>query len=432
MGEGLISSAVGVAIVAVACYIYCFVGNKQHLSRRLKLGGVVLAIYLFSAFVSSFSFSETNFFVVFDCTHYIADYKNVTSISSNELMDTALKSYIDFGDNNALYNIILHCISYVANSYFDGVNSFYYSLLSVLFGVLSSITLYRILSKSFNEKDAFKYTLLFSLLSLYHFYSVVIIRDICITTFYVLSFEVIQSRFSIRGLLLLVLYMLLAWGFRLYSGLFISLFILYYVYIPISQSKLKYVLIPIFGFILAYVIISSMFIIDQTLDEINGFMEYTQDKVDTSGGMSAKLQKLPPGIKQIALVFFTQILPLPPYSYFLEANTLSQYYMALLVFIYGVFWFIVVYTFFYVMAMKKYFMILEMKDNLILLIVLAFIIANTAHPDIRRMMPVYPIIFYYYLKMKVSFNGSDWFILTQKKIVALYCCIILLFNIVKG
>lgn len=431
MGQGFFSSLFGTFLVLLICYLYCYIGDRNLLKSRLRLWRIVSLVYLMSALIVSFSFSDSDFFVVSDSANYIAKFGKVLFVSSKNTMDTISMTYLDFGDNNGLFNSIINYMSYIANRNFDGVNSYYFALLSVMFGVLSTITLFRILSQYYFVKDATKFTLLFAFLSLYHFYSVVIIRDICITTFYLLSFEVVLKNFSVRGLLLLVLYMLLAWGFRLYSGLFISLFILYYVYLPLSQSKFKYILIPVFGLILAYFVFSSMYIIDQTMEELENYSEFTQEGAEKSGGLVGKLLSLPPVIKQIVLVFYSQITPLPPYLLLFEVKTPSHLYMAIMVIVYEIFWFLVSYTLFYMLLLKKYYKQLRVQDLLLLLVVLVFIIANTSHPDIRRMMPVYPIIYFYYLKIKSTPSGKDWFILTQKKLIAVYCCLLVVYNIIK-
>ncbi len=428
MGTGLFSSFVGVGCVLIISLLYALLfGKKSEVRWRTRIWGVVSFVYLLSALIVSHCFNTVNYFMMSDPCNYIANAASSSSFDF-DVAGTLIKCYIQLGDNNGLYNLMISSVGAFYNTSCDGVNSFNLSLISVVFGIMSAVTLFRVLAVYFPEKKAYKYTLTFSLLSLFHFYSVVIVRDICVAFFYLLCFEVVQKRFSIKGLLLLVLYMLLAWGVRLYSGLFAVAFILYYVYSVISNRKIKYIVIPLFAGILIYALFSISFVVEQSIAEINLANE---DTLDRGGGLVMKLLTLPPVIKQVAMLFFTQIAPFPPTGFLFTASRIPEVYMSLMVIIYEFWWYLIAYTVFYVLLVKGFVKRIDFTDLLLLGIAVALIIATSSHPDIRRMMPVYPIIYYEYLKLRSTTFSPHWYRITRNNLTYVYIGLLLVYMVLK-
>ena len=428
MGTGFYSSIVGIIIVLSISFLYgFFIGTRKERKWRLKIWLTVSVVYLISAWVVSQSFDTVHYFMMTDPCNYISNAANSTSLHY-DMEELFINSYLNLADDNGLYNIMISYWGAVCNVIFDGVNSFSLSLLSVVFGILSAITLFRVLSSYFSVDKAFKYTLVFALLSQFHLYSLVILRDICICFFYLLCFEVVQKKFSVKGLILLLVCMILSWGIRLYSGLFVIAFILYYIYKAISHTKIKYIIIPVFVVLVGYFVISSMFVVEQTVEEINTMNEGT---IDRGGGMVMRLMSLPPVIKQIAMLFFTQIAPFPPTGPLFEASNISELYMSILVITYEFWWFLIAYTMFYVMLGKGYIMKIDFNDVLLLLISVALIIAASSHPDVRRMMPVYPIIYYEYLKFRSNSFNTKWFKTTRKNLSLIYVVLLMVYLVLK-
>lgn len=59
------------------------------------------------------------------------------------------------------------------------------------------------------------------------------------------------------------------------------------------------------------------------------------------------------------------------------------------------------------MLFKGFWGKMNFSEKLLLLVVLVFLMANTAHADVRRMMPVFPILYICFIKMKEE-SGSNW------------------------
>lgn len=428
MGTGLYSSVIGLFFLIIISFLYSsLIGGREAKKLRLKVWFIVTVVYSISALIVSQSFDVNNFFMLSDPCRYLANAAGSQTLQYS-IEELFVNSYLNLADDNGLYNLLIAYWGAFCNLKLDGTTSFAITQISVLFGILSAVTLFRILSNEFPSSKAFKYTIAFSLLSLFHFYSLVIVRDICISLFYLLSFEVVQKKFSIKGLVLLIIYMLLAWGFRLYSGLFMIAFIAYYIYKTIAKTKAKYIIIPFFIFIVGYFVISSMFVVEQSVEEIKLANEETLDR---GGGLVMKLLTLPPVIKQIVMLFFTQIAPFPPTSSLMEASSVSQLYMSILVIIYEIWWFLIAYTMFYVLLGKRYITKIEFNDAILLLIAVTLIIATSSHPDIRRMMPVYPIIYYEYLKLKSTTFSPAWYRKTRKNLAIIYVGLLLVYTVLK-
>lgn len=410
--------------------LYSVFGDSKTRKWRLRVCAVVALCYICSAFIVSFSFEDGRFFLLNDPARYI-ERTIYETMSFRSAMQYLSDCYFDFADNNALYNVFLSYIGKIYKTRFDEVTPFALALTSVFFGILCSVTLFRILSNYYTPQAAFKYTLAFSLLSLFHFYSVVVLRDIIIAFFYLLCFEIVQKPFTTKRLIWLILLMLLAWGVRLYSGLFISLFIMYYLYISSAKTKASFLLIPMLLVAIGFIALSSMTVIEQSVAEIELYQEFTDERAGAVGGLITRLLALPPIIREISLTFFSQITPFPPYLSFRFVETFSNFYMSSMVLVYEVWWYSISFMLMYMLFVDGQLGRLVSKDKLILLIALVFIVANTAHPDIRRMMPVYPILYFYYLNCK-SCMSVKLFRSKRRGLMAIYCVLLVAYYIIKG
>lgn len=431
MNDGFFSSIVGIVFIIVFGFLYCQIGKKSEYRYRLKLFRIVSFIYILSAYIASFSFDGNRFILTTDAKMYIEKTSLITNYSWSDAKYDLENCYLSISDNNGLFNVIREFIGFIFNEYFDGVSSFSLCLLLVFFGILSAITLYRIMTSFFLPNESLKYVLAFSLLSIFHLYSILILRDIVIAFVYLLCIEIIIRRFSLINLFVLFIYMIIAWGLRLYSGLFIVSFILFYIFKAIRNSRAKNFLMIVFCSLCILLIMSSYFLIQQTSEEIEVYVEYTKDGAAESGGLINNLLSLPPVVKEIALVLFSQMSPFPPYTVFYKVNFVTDIYISALVVISEIWWFLVVYSFLYVLILKKKILSISFDSILLLLIVLVYILANTSHPDVRRMMPIYPIIYIMYLLIKNKYTGIINFSKIRTKLISIYCLLLVVYVIIK-
>lgn len=431
MNNGIISSCVGCIIVLSLCYIYAVSGsyNKKWTVRVLLASSTV---YLVGAFIASMSFSTLRFFAVSDCGKYIIMASEMQSFSwSGDVIPVLEESFLQLGDNNALYNLLVRYIGYFCNTYLDGISAFSLTLISVLFGILSSIALFKVLSEFFTSAKAYKYSLAFSCFSLFNFYSIVILRDISIAFMYLLCIGVIIKPFSLKGVVKLLIFMLITIGIRLYSGIFLVAFIFFYAYKGAKNTKFKYILLAIVGVIGLAILYVSTDIINQTKEELELYEEFTTERTAQSGGLVNVFYRLPPIIKQLSLVLYSQITPFPSYLSLKNAHSFSDVYLGILIVIYEFWWYLVSFTLLYMLFLKKLILRTDHITKVLLLVVLVFIIANTSHPDIRRMMPVYPIIYFVYLQLKNEYGKVVGVKSIERNLIFVYFFLLLVYNVIK-
>lgn len=394
-------SAVMLIFTLLVGMLICMTLPQKQRSHGLNLLAVVFSIYASVAYIVSLSFSSSEFFYVSDTMRYIESYINRTTFfySQQDFFDC----YFHFSDTNLLFNAYLNEMAIIMNNYFGGMTVYGMTLCLTIFGILSSLVLYKIFLRHFDEKYAYRQVLLFSICSQFFLYSTVIIRDVVICFLYLVAFDIIDRKFSIKGLLMLFVVVLLSWGVRLYSGVFLMSFIWYYLYAKMSSGTTRFIgkfLAVLFGVIIVVAIIGSS-LMEQTTEELDVYEELSQARSD--GGIVARLMKLPPGISHLCIVFYTMIRPLPPFSVFVGVESFSNFSIATLSFISGFFWFVCFYTYTLLAVFNHQLKKLDSNKLLLLGIVFLFLLANASHPDVRRMLPVFPII---YLLMCEAFIDS--------------------------
>ena len=417
-------------ILTIFVFLYAYaIGDHKAVGWRMKVCATVTIVYMFSTYIVSFSFDDGNVFVVSDSLRYIYTHRYV-SFTSYEVQQYLISCYVHLSDNNGLYNVCLNYLAQMYKYFFLPVNSMSLAFPHAFFGILCSITLFRIFSSYFPYKEAYKYTIIFSLVSLYHLYSTLILRDIVISYLFLLCIEIVLKEFKLYRLLLLFFYMIIAIGIRLYSGYFVALFILYYIYSQIPK-KLRVVIIPIYGIIILWIVLQFFTKnVEQTFNELDKYQTFSQTRSEQGGGFLARLQKLPIGIRQVVLTFLSQVWPLPPYSFFVYAKSFSNVYMAAMVLVYSVWWYFIFYTLAYILFIEKKIRSLSQNQLVFLGLAILFIMANTAHLDIRRMMPVYPIIYLFYLKLTSNYSHRS-LILIRKRLFQVYLVLLIAAQILR-
>lgn len=389
--DGSGSTALILATTLLIGFHFCFSLPGKHKKDGFLLFSIVFSIYTSIAFIVSLSFSGQGYFYVSDSMRYIADYMSRTSFHYD--LQDLYDCYFSFSDTNLLFNAYLNEMAMMMNKHFGGMTVYGMTLCLTMFGVFSSIVMYRIFLRHFEEKYAFRSVLLFSLCSPFFLYSTVIIRDIVICFLYLVAFDIIDRKFSIKGLMALFVVMLLAWGVRLYSGIFVGVFIWYYIYVNIRTTSFK-VLGTVFSVligIIAIVAVLGSALLEQTTEELMKYEEMSMER--SEGGFVSRLMSLPPGISNICIVLFTMIRPLPPFSVYEGVASFSNFTISSLALISGFFWFVSFYTFVLLAVFNHQLKKMSLEKILLLGICLLFLLVNAAHPDVRRMLPVFPVLY---------------------------------------
>lgn len=409
----ILDASMGSLVLGCCLYIgggvAVVITQRKNLKVSLRLYNIVFIIYAILAFIVSCSFSKTDNFIVSDPSRYLGYFIDATNVFWEK--ESIVRCYLEFSDQNALHNAYLNNIAVYANTSLGGITVYSLTLCHTIWGVLSSIVLFRILSRRFDAKKAFHLALVFGVCSLFMFYSTVIIRDIIICFFYLVAFDIVDQKFTLLGVTKLLLIIFIVWGIRLYSGLFLVVFLCYYFYKRLYNSAFR----PIATFVFAIVLIITSGsilasdIVTQTMTEMQEYAELAAER--SEGGMVSKLQSLPPGISHLAIVFFMMIRPLPPFSVYIGVETLSHFLMSTMLLVAGFFWFVLFYSLCYQLFVKKHIFKIPFDKIVLLVVCLVFMLANASHPDIRRMLPVFPILYVQYAEIckankKTLFSGD--------------------------
>ena len=376
------------------------VNTKKGTAERIQGGtvfGIVFSVYVISALIASQSFLEGQSFFASDPAKYIEKYSNIKTWSWDDALSVLELQYFYFDDNNGLYNEGLTLWAYRANYYFDGTTVFYMTLLQTMFGVLASLEIFKIFVFYFNPHKAAKYACTFAILSLFHIYSTIIIRDIVIAYFYMLGLRKIISGPRLSDAVVLLLVLIVTTGIRLYTGLFFGAFVMLWAYMLVQDTKyanLKIIFVPLI--VLGIVFVGASFGSSMLMESTEGQLGYYDDFYSEESGVASKLRALPVGLRQVVILFFSQ-LPLDNFHKFSISNSFSNYYLSILAIIYKFFGFVIFYGLMYYSFIMKLFKKMEIRDKWIWIIMLVFIALNlSTHMDARRSMEAIPFIFLYY------------------------------------
>lgn len=397
--DGSISSLFANSVIFLLGSLYTLRVDRPWRADALKLFSITFCVYIAIAFIWSRLFSNVDYFYVSDPQNYILRFFDSKDFIFN--LDKLLLYYTASEGKDILYVESLQAWCGFANVYLGGITVYSMTLLQTLFGVLSCMTLYQIISQYYGKK-AFHYTLLFSLCSLFLMYSCLIIRDVIIAYFYIEATRIVLNKFKIKNIFVLVLLIVLSAGIRLQSGAFLLSFLLLYIYQSAQGTKFQNFTRPVLLIAVVFIaslIFSSVFFETQ-IEEIGMKGERMVERENESGGLINNLLKLPTGLRELAILFFSQMAPFPPHGTFMRATNPLQVLMGIDVIVYEVYWFFISYTVYYLMIFKNGYRILSDKEKYLFLLAISFFIALTTHPDIRRMMPMYPVIYLIYLNFK--------------------------------
>lgn len=363
----------------------------------------VSVVYIILSFFISLVYHEKQEIFI-DCYSYIENL-NLTQfdIDVNEFLVAGL---VRLEDLNVLHEFGYRLFIILSNNYLDGASIFTLTYIHTIFGILSSILIYRLMLLYFDPQNSYKYTLIFALLSPFFVYSTVILRDIIIAFLYLLIFDIVLRDFKVRRIIPILLIMVLVTGCRLYSGLFLFAFLLYYIYKGISGTKYANILIVVGGFFLLGIVsqyILGSDIMAQSKEEIEGYVEYDADR---SSGFSAKLAGLPSGAKEIALSIYSQVHPFPFYDLMKLAYNLPTFLLTIIKSVSVLWWYFIFYGLCYALIIKKKIRAYNLLDYMMFAIIAIYIVLNSTQIDVRRIMAVYPIIYLYYVRSFLTYGSN--------------------------
>lgn len=426
--DGSYSSLFMNMIIFVFGILYTNRVRHEYKKDALKLFAIVYVLYITIAFIYSQSFLNGEYFYSGDSSKYIDKYLK------NEEYDFSLSAMIAtyLETKDILYNHSLVTLSYVGNKFLGGATVYFMTLFQTMFGILSIMVLYNIMVERYG-KTAYRYVLIYASFSFFLLYSNFIIRDIVIAYFFMEAIRILLKKYKVYNVFMLAILALATAGIRLQSGLFLFSFLIVYVYIKIRKTRFKKLantLLVLSLLIIVGVVLSSSFY-ERTMQVVETRQEGTAERVAENHGLFSYFSNLPPGIKQLVLLFYTQICPFPPYSHLFAATTFSQALIGLSVCVHAVFWYLVSYTLICSMVIRKTYKFFSLNEICLLVLSAIYIMALTSQPDIRRMIPVYPVIYILYIKSK-NMISPIWINKTKSRLVFTYLCLLIAYLVIKG
>lgn len=292
--------------------------------------------------------------------------------------------------------LIFGTISYVAKHFLDG-NHFLLHLYAVSFATSFSLYfLYKILIKYFNSSLAKKYTIIFGFSSYLFYYSGFMLRDVFIALFYMIAIYIYhEEKLKTKTIIKLLLVALLTYSFRNENGIFIGIFIVFYIIkSKLSRKKILFYAFSVLLFISLLGVMITVF--NQAQETFEIYDEYTSNRINNldSGSLVKSLKKLPPVVEEISLISFKLISPFPFWSV-LEGSIWNLIFVNLS--IAGIFSYYI--NFFIVVALIFYRKKISITKSLKYLVFIAYLllVLNIVNLDTRRMFYVYPIIYLFFL-----------------------------------
>lgn len=408
--DGHFSSFVALSLIYVCGFVS--VNTRKTTAERTngtKVFGIVFSIYVISALIANYSFHNGQFFYVSDSMKYIERNSNVNTWSWTDVQESLIQTYLYFIDDNGLYNNSLAFWAYIANHFFDGTTVLYLTLFQTLFGVLAILEIYKIFTMYFEPSRAAKYACIFGILSLFHIYSILIIRDIMIAYFYLVGIRKVIGKTKASDGMILFFILIITTGIRLYTGLFFGVFIMLWLYKLVQNTKYaqyRIIIVPIIvvGILFVGAFIASTSLVESTEGQVGHYDELYNEE----GGSVASFRDLPIGIRQIVTLFFSQ-LPLAKFDRFAHSTSFSNFFLSVLPIIYKLFGFVVFYGLIYYYFIKGYFKKMEFYDRWILIFMLIFVaITMSTHVDVRRSMEAVPFFYLFYILVAKKYKRENW------------------------
>lgn len=383
--------------------LFCWMLTQRtgEFSHTLMLFYVLFIVYNLYALISYLDYTLIGtFFLYNDQIHFYGEAVTLSkSASWGDIFNEVFVKRI-YPEQPLAY-FIFGTIGYVAENYFDGQNVLLQAIFVSFPAILINLLLYKLLLFYTDAKKAFKFTFLFALLSGVFYYSPWILRDIHMALLYTAGIYIIHTRFSYVRLLVLILLNVLAIELRLEHGLFFLFIPLLYLYFQGKHHKfIRVMYVPIiltafvgFTFLLLYLMPE----INMALRSLENYTEYTTDRL--GGGLATSLYKLPAGLKQVAIILYSQISPFPPWAILQNANSGYQQIVGVISFITAVFWGIIFIFLLLSAPAAKRNRLLPTNLVVLLAFTLLFFLVNTANMSERRIMSMYPVVFIAFVRI---------------------------------
>ncbi len=383
-------------------------GNTKDSQNLVRIFLAVYSIYALFSVIGYLDFKAINdFFLNPDQVDFYG-FGNILSKNENFSQIFQECFVLRIHEENEAAYFIFGSIGFIANKYFDGNSILLQSLHVSFLAMILNLFLYRTILFHTHRAQALNYTLLFAFFSPLIFYSPWILRDVHIALLYAMGIYIMHTRFTIKRLLLFIPLIIITLEFRLEMGLFYFFMPVFYIYFRGKHSHNYKILLPSFIFIgIALLGLVLNFLIDSinsALGSFEGYSNYTEENLGE--GLGAMLYELPEGLKQIAIVLFSQITPFPAWGKFLVSDTIYEYVISFIECSGAIFWSCIFLFMCFSFANGKIRKQLSKENIVVLIIVLAFLLGNSSEMNTRRILCIYPLIFILYLNIRQMLPNS--------------------------
>lgn len=373
--------------------------EKKYVYRLWFSVALIYGLYAIIASLSNegenFLFSHSDQWKFYNLSDKLAD-----SFSLSQIWKACFVDRVN-GDNEGAY-FLFGVVGYIGKHFFDGNSMMLQMICTSLFSSLIILLLYRLLLYYTNEKNAYNFALTYAILSCIFPNSAWILRDIHISLITLYILVLMHGNFSFTKLFLQVLASIVLMEFRFENGLFCLCMILMFTFVSSTSSYEKWKIILARILILCCIAISFRMLLNQVgliSQSMEDYSDYKQSTVDNSGGLIGILYRLPVGFKELAVMVYSQLQPLPCWSSFPYAETTSQYIVAFARMISPLYWTYVWYVIIRCLRTKNR-PLLPFHLKILLGIFVLYLFLNTSEILVRRLMCFYPIVyatFVYYI-----------------------------------
>lgn len=214
------------------------------------------------------------------------------------------------------YGYFTYATSFAFLGNFLGTNFYLTQNLSVLFLYpFTGVLLYRMmLVNNIDARNAYKYSLLIPLVSILFFYSFQTLRDTHILLLYLGAIYItLKGKFSVRGLICIILICIICCTFRIESGLFLFVLVPVYLLVSLKLSRQKFIVVLLSAilFVVALVLLSQN--TSMVYDVFDANAEHYIDDITEGSGVISALQKIPI-IGSLLSIVYNALQPIPFWS----------------------------------------------------------------------------------------------------------------------
>ena len=384
-------------IIAFLCSID---GGLKSTKNSFVLWIPIFFTYSFFVFISNCYIDNPlrDYFITSDQIYFYTESLYLSNFDISEIFE---RSFTDALFSESPLAIFYFAVLSKFAKFLDVTDILLFQKLNVAF-IASLIPLYVYKLAKFRfgrSKKQVKQVIAFSLLSPLLILSCQLLRDIHVCFIYTLSFYVLLNQKVNYRYIKFTILVLFAFLFRIESGLFLStlIFVPLYGYYKRASSVMRIITLI---FTLTLVLLFFGYFYTAANETIQ---HYTLKSVESasSGSLGVLLEKLPFPLNILSKTIFAQLLPFPLWFPFQEGASYS--YLRIVECFFPFYWIAILYLLF--MNIKRI-----IKDgNSVMIISLMWAISflllcSASEFNTRRLLAVYPIIFFTYIYYKSIFH----------------------------